>query len=112
MELKKSQGILATANAPHELQGAWAEAKTAAKILGVPKLKDVEDKVWGPKMAGGKKAEFLIDGEPEHNALKMTVKLHIGSEFSTLAALTKSADELKPNNPAKSLLKKFGFLKE
>jgi hypothetical protein len=102
IKLKKTQGILATAAKPQELQAAWVVASKAAKLLGVASLKKVDDAIWGPKMAG-KKAEFIIDGKPENEALNLTVKLHIGSEYSTLGIVKKTEQELKNDIVIKSL---------
>ena len=103
MKLKKSQGILATASKPEELQSAFVQASKAAKILGCPALKAVDDKIWGPKMAGGKKAEFVIDGKPESDALTMTFKLHIAGDYTTLGIVKKSDAELKADALNKTL---------
>ena len=103
MKLKKSEGILATATKPEQLQSAYANACKAAKVLGCPALKQVDDKIWGPKMAGGKKADFVIDGKPDGEALSMTFKLHIGSEYSTLGVVKKTEAQLKDAAVMKAL---------
>jgi hypothetical protein len=108
VKLKKSEGILATAAKASDLQTAYATASKAAKILGCPALKKVDDKIWGPKMVG-KKAEFVIDGKPDNEALNLTVKLHIGSEYSTLAIVKKTAEELK-NDAIMKALKASGLM--
>ncbi len=95
MKLKKSEGILATAATAKDLQSAFVNASKAAKLLGCPALKKVDDKIWAPKMDGGKKADFVIDGKPEGEALNMTFKLHIGSEYSTLGIVKKTEKEMK-----------------
>jgi hypothetical protein len=102
IKLKKTQGVLAVAAKPQELQAAWATAQKAAKVLGVASLKKVDDAIWGPKMAG-KKAEYIIDGKPENEALSLTVKLHIGSEYSTLGIVKKTEQELKNDMILKNL---------
>jgi hypothetical protein len=102
VKLKKTEGILATAAKAQDLQTAFVTASKAAKILGCPALKKVDDKTWGPKMAG-KKAEFVLDGRPDNEALNLTVKLHIGSEYSTLAVVKKTGEELKNDAIVKAL---------
>ncbi len=50
IKLKKTQGILATAAKPQELQAAWVVASKAAKHpLGVASLEKVDDAIWGPQ---------------------------------------------------------------
>jgi hypothetical protein len=102
VKLKKTEGILATAAKAQDLPAAFETASKAAKVLGCPALKKVDAAIWGPKMAG-KKAEFVLDGRPDNEALSLTVKLHIGSEYSTLAVVKKTAEELKNDAVIKSL---------
>ncbi len=109
MKLKKTQGILATAAKPEDLQAAFTTASKAAKIMGCATLKKVDDKVWGPKMAGGKKAEFVIDAKPDATVLNMTFKLHIGSEYSTLGVAKKTDAEMK-NDALQASLKNCGLM--
>jgi len=104
VKLKKPQGILATAATRQKLPEAFITASKAAKLLGCPALKKVDDAIWGAKMeAGKKKAEFLLDGKPENEALSLTIRLHIGSEYSTLAVIKKTAEELKNDIIIKNL---------
>jgi hypothetical protein len=82
----------------------YRAATARERLSGCPTLKKVDDAVWGAKMeAGKKKAEFLIDGKPENEALSLTVRLHIGSEYSTLAVVKKTAEELKNDVIIKNL---------